>query len=297
MTISKQIKRQKREWIAAERMSNDLKDSLEGFRKKIHEMLLEPMGGCLAAYHPRINTKSAGHKVRPFVSGVVPDPIEPIKLKKGVKLVIEDESKEFKEPIVSPKMQKNLRILELRLDNDGHLYSPKAFDPEWNWQTQALWFRLIGMGYADIVKKVDKSLNTVKSMFKRLKLSKFYPPVHHWDWATIGYGAENTPSGWRMILMGGASGLLNESDEMIIDERSGQIRPKYRVNVHVGEEITLETKPFNLKKHRKEVKEREKEAKTYKEQVEREQRVKEIETLEKNVKKGFNPKTGKYKND
>lgn len=264
-----------------------------------------------------IAQKTAGKRIRPFVRGEVLEPLEPVKVPKGVRLVLKDVDRKFKEPIVSPSMQRNLRVLELRLDTNGFLYSVKKFDPNWNWQTQAIWLRLIGMGYLKIAKKLKKSLNTVKSMFKRLNISNFFPKVSHYDWASIGYGAKagETMSGWRTILLGGASGILYPASDTVINERTGQSTPKFLARFTIGETISikrdglLETesyliersqgqiKPFDFAKHKKAVSKRQKEATKRRKDVTYEQKVIEIENLQKSIEKGFDPETGRYKDD
>lgn len=293
--LDKKERKRIREVTKAAFIYDDLQLALTSFRAKMHKMLQEPVGGCLAAFHPPATSRGAGHRIKPFVTGEVQEPLEPIKLPKGVeRLVIEDVGKEFKEPIVSPKMQKGLRVLELRLDSKGYLYSPKAFDPEWNWQTQAIWLRLIGMGYIDISKRLKKSLNTIKSMFKRLNISKYFPSTSKHDWATIGYGAQNTPSGWRIILHGGGSGILYPSSEMVINKESGAMVPRYMSKVNVGEEISKEYTSFDLKKHKRDVKREAKEETKRKIEVSAEQKTIEINNLLKNIEEGFDPDTGTY---
>ena len=315
LVLSKKERREERAAEKAQKVARDLQRTLLDFRSKIHEMLQEPMGGAIAAFHPPDPSRTPGKRIKPFVRGEVLEPLEPVKFPKGVeKLVIEDVGKEFKEPIVSPKMQKNLRVLELRLDANGFLYSPKKFDPEWNWQTQAIWLRLIGLGYIEISKRLKKSLNTIKSMFKRLNISGYFPRVSKYDWANIGYGKKlgETPSGWRTILMGGSSGILYPSQEMVIDEKSGRTQPLYGAKFSIGETIgftrdgLLETesfatkislkhiKPFDFEKHKKELKKREKEAKKRKIEVTTEQKEIEINNLMKHIEEGFDPETGTY---
>ena len=296
LVLSKKERREERAAEKARQIAKDLESTLLSFRSKIHAMLQEKMSGSLAAFHPPDPSKTAGKRIKPFVTGDVLEPLEPIKLPKGVeRLVIEDIGKEFKEPIVSPKMQKNLRVLELRLDGKGHLYSPKTFDPEWNWQTQAIWLRLIGLGYLDISKRLKKSLNTIKSMFKRLNISKYFPPVSKFGWSTIGYGAKHSPSGWRVILYGGASGILYPSEEMVINQESGDIRPLYTAGLNVGEKIkSSKRKVFDFEKHKKTVKKREIEARKRKIEVTTEQKEIEINNLMKHIEEGFDPETGTY---
>lgn len=187
-------------------------------------------------------------------------PVEPAHIKEGFKLTLKDLPR-YKEPIVSPKMQKNLRILDLRIDPEGFLYSPKSYDPEWNWQSQAIWLRTIGVGIITISKRLDKKLTTVKRMFGRLKaLTPFYRGVSHNDWATIGnswvgdYGSKKV----RKIKFGGAvdqSKLLGDEisdmrgtvdfdkDEVIIDQRSGQIYEKVGSNSGLNNRFTTKKQP------------------------------------------------------
>ena len=294
LVLSKKEIREERRIEKAIKVRRELEDAVISFSAKIHKMLQEPIGGAIASFHPPDPSRKVGKPIRPFVTGEVIEPLKPIKLPKGVDtLVIEDDNRLFKEPIISPKMQKNLRILELRLDDKGHLYTPKSFDPTWHWQTQAIWFRLIGLGYADIAKKVKKSLNTIKSMFKRLGISSYFPRISKKDYATIGYGAKNTPSGWRIILYGGSSGILYPSSEMVIDERSGINRPLYILKSNLGETIS-EEKPFDFKQHKRGVKKRAKEEKKRKIEVTTEQKTIEIENLMKHIEGGFDPETGVY---
>lgn len=294
----KQERRKEREWEKSRQIARDLESSLLSFRSKIHKMLQEPVGGALAAFHPPDYSRTPGKRIKPYIQGEVIEPLEPVKLKKGTKLVLKGEGREFKEPIVSPAMQRNLRTLELRLDSKGFLYSPKTFDPDWNWQTQAIWLRLIGLGYIEIGKRIKKSLNTVKSMFKRLNISKFFPRVSRKDWSTIGFGAKETPSGWNIILYGGSSGMLYPSSEMIVNERSGEVRPRYVAHFSVGEKIgkeyTLKRKPFSIKEHKKEMKKGLKEEKERKELMTFEQKTIQIENLQRNIERGFDPETGRY---
>lgn len=309
-TSSKKDRRIEREHKKLKKIEKDLQEAVLSFASKKHAMFQEweasghTKGGIddppIEKFKTRrdIAQKRAGKRVKPFVSGEVLDPIEPIKLRKGTKLVMEDTDREFKEPIVSPAMQRNLRNLELRIDSKGRLYSPKAFDPNWNWQTQAIWLRLIGLGYTEIANKIKKSLNTVKSMFKRLGISKFLPRVSRHDWSTIGFGAANTPSGWKAILHGGCSGMLYPSSEAVINEQSGTIRPTFLARFNVGEmigkEYTLETEPFNFKEHQKEVIQSLKEETEQRELITLEQKTAEIENLQKNIALGFDPITGTY---
>lgn len=295
-TLDKKKSRELRQRVKTEFIALDLEETLTSFRAKIHKMLQEPVGGALAQYHPPVQKHNAGKRIKPFIVGEVLKPLEPIKLPKGVeKLVIEDIG-EFKEPSGSKKMQDNLMVLELRLDSKGYLYSRKPFDTKWHWKSQAIWLRLTGMGYINISKRLKRSVNTVKSMFYRLNITRFFPPASELEWATIGYGAKNTLSGWKAILHGGGSGILYPSDEMIIDKKSGSINPLYVAKVTVGELIQIDKYPisFNLKKHSKEIKKRTKEETIRKIKISTEQKNIEIENLLKHVKEGFDPKTGTY---
>lgn len=286
-----------------EEMNREFTSTLESFAQYRHEMIGEkvpPIDEKMTFEESRTfhDKPVSGRRIKPFVKGDIIEPLGRVKLKEGTTLVIRDDDPEFKEPIVSPKMQKNLRTLELRLDAKGKLYSPKAFDPEWSWESQAIWLRLIGLGYADISKKIGKSLNTVKSMFKRLSISKFFPRISKKDFTTIGYGEGDTPSGWRIVLQGGSSGILYPTQAVEVDERLGHVRPVFLAKLQAGEilgdEYVTEVKPFNLKKHRKESIKRVKEAEKRKKAVTVEQKRRQIESLKKNIAMGFNPETGKY---
>lgn len=177
-------------------------------------------------------------------------------MNKSFKLTLEDLPK-FKEPITSPKMQKNLRILDLRIGGDGYLYSPKAFDPEWNWQTKAIWLRTCGMRPIRIAKRVGQKLDTVKKMFRRLKaLTPFYRGVSDNDWATIGntwtgdYG--NKPV--RRINFGGVFDQNKLVGDEISDMRGTVDFDNPESNI-INNRFTHKKPPeytsFNLKEHNK----------------------------------------------
>lgn len=199
-------------------------------------------------------------------------PQKPAQVKKGFKLTLED-LPQYKEPIVSPKMQKNLRILDLRIDPEGFLFSPKAYDPEWTWQSQAVWLRVNRVRPIRIAKRLNKKLATVKRMFERLNtLTPFYRGVSNDDWATIGntwvgdkgservrninFGGvfdQNKFVGDEISDMRGTLKYLN--GEVIIDERSGQIFEKVGTNNGLDNRFTNkqtpEYTPFDLKEHNK----------------------------------------------
>jgi hypothetical protein len=315
--LSKKERRDERRHERVRRVATELQSALLSFRSSIHEMFedWESKGTTLGGIDDplvlsreergAIAAKGAGKRLRPFVRGEVLEPLEPIKIGEKTKLVIKDTDRAFKEPIVSPKMQKNLRILELRLDAKGHLYSPKSFDPTWNWQTQAIWLRTVGLGYLAISKKLGKSNNTVKSMFERLGITKFFARASKLDYATIGYRGSDTPSGWRAIKMGGSSGMQYLPHDMVVNPETGLFEPLYKVNFSVGEhvltsastEYKVQTQPFDLEKHTKEVKGREKKARKRKVRIILEQKTTEIENLQKHIEEGFDPETGGYKKE
>ena len=314
----KKESREERKRLVQRKGSEDIEAVVLDFISKKHQMFAEweakagTKGGIDDPVIPRsVSRYSAGHPSRPFISGEVIEPIEPAKLRKGVKLVLKDKET-FKEPIVSPAMQRNLRILELRLDANGYLYSPKSFDFDWSWQSQAIWLRLNGLGELAISQRLKVKHNSVKSMFGRLKLTKFYPPCTPVKFASIGYRGTDTPSGWMAILYGGASGILYPESDVVIDQRTGKFITAYRAHFNIGESISsreglLETehyqiertqakiKPFSFKKHKKELKKREKEYQETRKAIILEQKTIEIENLKKNVAEGFDPETGTYK--
>jgi len=202
-------------------------------------------------------------------------------------------------------MQKNLRVLELRLDAKGHLYSPKNFDPAWNWQTQAIWFRTIGLGYLQISKKTGKSNNTVKSMFKRLGITKFFGRTSKLDYATIGYRGVDTPTGYRAIKRGGSPDIQYLPEDMVVSPETGMLEPLYKVHFNIGEhvltsastEYMVKSTPFNLEKHKKMVVKRGKEERERKIFVMLEQKTIEIKNLQRSMEEGFNIETGKYEKE
>ena len=247
------------------------------------------------------------------------EPIEPIKLKKGndlSKILFSGQerlTRKFDRPTnTSAAMQKNLKILDLRLDTQGYLYSPKTYDPNWKWQSQAIWFRIIGMGHHDIAKRLGQKHETVKSMFGRLGIAKYFRASKRTDWANIGFGG--TSSGWTMILHGGSTGMLYASNEMIIDERSGHLRPFHVAKHTIGETLKIgdalfasrETeqftrarlqegiKPYNVPRAAKEAEVREKHAVERKREVILEQKNREVESLMRNIAAGFDPETRTY---
>lgn len=310
MSDSKQSRRKERFHVKTNVVAQELQSALLDWQVMKHKMFQEwEERGIKRPYEPKPQSEviervsynklyGPGKSVKPFIRGEVLEPIEPAKLKEGTKLVAKDVTFEFKEPAVSFAMQKNLRVLELRLNAEGHLYSPKAFDPEWHWQTQAIWLRTIGMGYKEISKKIKKSLNTIKSMFKRLNITKFFPRTSRYDYATIGFGRKETPSGWTAILYGGSSGILHPSSEVTMDEKSGNITPLYKAKFAMGEtigkEFALKTEPFSLKKHKKMIKAGVKEDFERRQLITLEQKTVEIENLQKNIAEGFDPDTGTY---
>ena len=316
--LDKKESREERKRSRQKKAGEDIEAVVLDFISKKHLMFVEwkekgtTKGGIDDPVISRSVSKySAGHPSRPFISGEVIEPIRPVKLRKGVKLVLKDKEI-FKEPIVSPAMQRNLRILELRLDANGYLYSPKSFDPEWTWQSQAIWLRLNGLGELGISQRLKVKHNSIKSMFGRLKLTKFYPPCSPVKFASIGYRGTDTPSGWTAILYGGASGILYPESDVVIDQRTGKFITVYRAHFNIGESISLreglleieryqiertqaKIKPFSFKKHKKELKQREKEYQEGRKAIILEQKTIEIENLKKNIAEGFDPEIGMYK--
>lgn len=276
--------------------------------------------------------KSVGFR-QPFVQGVDVEPLEPIKMRKGTKLVLEDRINTFEAVVASYKtkgklnkiplvltpggyiyassssaaMKKKMIVLELTFDTDGHLYSPKTFNEGWEWQSKAIWLRSIGMGHRAISQRINKSVNSIKSMFLRLKISEFFKSYSSIDWATTGYGRTlgETPSGWRAVLHGGSSGMLYPADQgegYEARETIGEMTGAHREGLLETERVTLDRlqkniKRFNFDKHKKEVILRGKQEKKHKKQVIKEQKSMGVSALKRNILNGFNLKTGKYKED
>lgn len=277
--------------------------------------------------------KQFSHGIRriPSLKGDIVEPLDPAKIRPDTKLVFKEREKNFKDvvrafkksgklrkiPLIltpegyiyasaaSVAMKKKMLVLKLIFGADGYLYSPMTFNYDWNWQSQAIWLRSIGMGDQAISKRLKMSVNTVKAMFGRLKILKYFKPYSLIDWATTGYGryVGETPSGWRAVLVGGSSGILHPSDKgfeakFTIGEMTGAHREGLLEVEHFSiERVMPENRLFNFEKHQKGVIKRNKEEIKRRKQMTLEQKTIEIETLQKNIEKGFDPETGKYKED
>ena len=305
--------------------------NFEDFRRSFHTGKVVSSTGTESDETPRTGTgkklpTSTYRTPKPYVSKEmrhVIEPIDPIKIKDKddlSKILFKGQerlTRKFDRPAnTSAAMQKNLKILDLRLDTQGYLYSPKTYDPDWKWQSQAIWLRIIGMGHHSIAKRLNKKHETVKSMFGRLGIARYFRASKRTDWATIGFGARagETQSGWTAILHGGSTGMLYASNEMIIDERSGHLRPFHVARHVIGEKLkageglltSRETegiartrsqegiKPYNVLKAAKEAEIREKHTVERKREVILEQKNREVESLMRNIAAGFDPETRTY---
>lgn len=63
---------------------------------------------------------------------------------------------------ISKKMRVRFDILDFCVDNDGFLYSPKAFNDDWDFQTKVFYYRSIDMGPERIAKKLGLKVTTIK---------------------------------------------------------------------------------------------------------------------------------------
>ena len=302
----------KEELKRARKFDLELQDTLSRFRQFRHELIEKATGSPVQGSHvstdyPIYRSFHPSIKSSVIKEIAVLPPQEPIKLPKGASLVLEDLPK-FKEPIVSPKMQKNLRILDLRIDPEGYLYSTKAYNSNWEWQSQAIWLRTIGIGRITISKRLNKSIKTVDKMFGRLKsLTKFYRPIFKHDWTNIGrewVGSEGHKIE-RRLMFGGVKdevkyldpdetdtdnnnedNIINDvinfrNDIVIRDERQGTYRLPVKIGFSMGNRFTSHDQPktgeFSLKEHKRDIKKRSKEARKTKLEMIREQ--KRIEQL------------------
>lgn len=335
---SKQEAREERKRLRLQQIQKDLQTAVLDWAGKKHKFLSEPVGGALAAFHPRISSKTAGKRIHATIQGEVLEPLKPIKLKPGVKLVLKDREKNYEDFVKSykesgkikklklvkspdgyiyssassAKMAKALKELKIVFNADGRLYSTVPFNKDWAWQMKAIWLRLGGVAPALISRRLGIKYNTVKGMFKRLEIVKFFPREHKLDFATIGYGAEHSKSGWRAVLHGGSSDVLYPEETGVINPRIGNYDCKYRAYLNMGESVSLKRdgllekdsfiedkpleniKPFDLKKHSSEVKMRNIEDKEYRNLMQSEQKIREIESLERNLALGFNSEKGVY---
>lgn len=334
----KKESREERKRLAQKKVSEDIESVVLDFIAKKHLMFVEweeksvTKGGIDDLVIPRsVSRYSAGHRLEPFILGEVITPMEPVKLRKGVKLVLEDRILNFRDVvksfkksgklskiplILTPKgyiyasaasaaMKKNMLVLKLTFGADGYLYSLKTFDYNWKWQSQAIWLRSIGMGQDAIAVRLKMSVNTIKAMLGRLKMIKYFKPDSLIDWATVGYSRYpgETPSGRRAVLTGGSSGLLYPKGKGFEAKFSiGEMTGAHRSGLLETEHFSIERrypmyKPFSFKKHQEEVVIRNKEEIKRRNQMTLEQKTIEIENLKKNIEKGFDSETGTYKEE
>lgn len=63
---------------------------------------------------------------------------------------------------ISKKMKVRFDILDFCVDTNGFLYSPKAFNDDWDFQTKAFYYRSIDIGPERIAKKLGLKVTTIK---------------------------------------------------------------------------------------------------------------------------------------
>lgn len=152
-------------------------------------------------------------------------------------------------PWISKKMTARFDNLNFFVDCDGFVYSLKSYNDKWDFQTEALWLRSIGMNPEPIAKKLGLNVNTLKNKEFLGLLSLDYPGKNYSirrstrdDWSDRGFVDSR---GDRYTYAGGSPMITDDDNEIYArSEMDGELQGVRHDNHEDPDEIEPPKDPY-----------------------------------------------------